>query len=91
MHKWYLYQNKPEFASISDWQIRRISRTKIWEWDVCRGKWPDTYSSNKIAPENDILAKTNHAYLSKKAVSSEKNDLFDIWLPGTDSNRRLSG
>lgn len=29
----------------------------------------------------DILAKTNHTYLNRKAVSGNKNDLFDIWLP----------
>ena len=39
----------------------------------------------------DIFAKTNHVYPRKMAVPGNENDLFDIWLPGTDSNRRLSG
>jgi len=39
----------------------------------------------------DMLAETNLAFEQKKAVSHTKNDLFDIWLPGTDSNRQPSG
>tara|TARA_B100001971_G_C17834159_1_gene355305 strand:- start:163 stop:423 length:261 start_codon:yes stop_codon:yes gene_type:complete len=39
----------------------------------------------------DMLAETNLTYQQKKAVSPMKNDLFDIWLPGTDSNRRQGG
>jgi site-specific DNA recombinase len=39
----------------------------------------------------DMLAETNLAYQKEKAVSPQKNGLFDIWLPETDSNRQPSG
>jgi site-specific DNA recombinase len=39
----------------------------------------------------DMLALTNAAYQKKKATSRVKSGLFEIWLPGRDSNPRPIG
>jgi hypothetical protein len=39
----------------------------------------------------DLLELTNTAYQKKKAVSHKKDGLFEIWLPGQDSNLQPSG
>ena len=39
----------------------------------------------------NMLAETNLVYQKEKAISPQKNGLFDIWLPETDSNRQPSG
>jgi site-specific DNA recombinase len=39
----------------------------------------------------DMIAEMNIAYSKKKAVFTKENDLFDFWLPSTDSNRGPGG
>ena len=39
----------------------------------------------------DMIAEMNIAYNQKKAVFTKENDLFDFWLPSTDSNRGPGG
>jgi site-specific DNA recombinase len=39
----------------------------------------------------DMLALTKVAYEDKKAASQVKSGLFEIWLPGRDSNPRPIG
>ncbi|MFZ5452535.1 MAG: zinc ribbon domain-containing protein [Thermodesulfobacteriota bacterium] len=53
--------------------------------------WKDGRLTPGYRKPFDLLAVTNLAYQKKKALSPAKDGLFDIWLPGTDSNRRPSG
>ena len=54
-----------------------------------------TWKDGKLKPVYrkpfDLLALTNTAYQKEKAVSSKKDGLFEIWLPGQDSNLQPSG
>ena len=54
-----------------------------------------TWKDGKLIPAYrkpfDLLALTNTAYQKEKAVSSKKDGLFEIWLPGQDSNLQPSG
>ena len=54
-----------------------------------------TWKDSKLIPAYrkpfDLLAVTNTAYRKEKAVSPKKDGLFEIWLPGQDSNLRPSG
>jgi site-specific DNA recombinase len=53
------------------------------------------WKNGKLYPNHrqpfNILAENNIAYQNKKATFPQKNDLFDFWLPSTDSNRGLGG
>ena len=66
-------------------------KRKILNFEVSNSIWKHGRLTPIYRKPFDILAKTNQSYQSKKAVSGNENDFFDIWLPGTDSNRRLSG
>jgi hypothetical protein len=54
-----------------------------------------TWKDGKLVPNYrqpfDILAERNSAYQKEMAFSPKKKGHFDIWLPGTDSNRRQGG
>jgi site-specific DNA recombinase len=54
-----------------------------------------TWKDGKLVPKYrqpfDILAERNSAYQKEMAFSPKKKGHFDIWLPGTDSNRRQGG
>jgi hypothetical protein len=54
-----------------------------------------TWKDSKLIPAYRkpfyLLALTNAAYQNGKAISSKKDGLFEIWLPGQDSNLRPSG
>jgi len=53
--------------------------------------WKDGQLYPNYRKPFDMIASANIAYQKEKAVSPQKNDLFEIWLPGTDSNRQPSG
>ena len=59
---------------------------------VCSNSiWKDGKLIPSYRKPFDLLAVTNVAYQKEKAASSSENDLFNIWLPGTDSNHQPSG
>ncbi len=53
--------------------------------------WKDGRLTPVYRKPFDLLAVTNLAYQREKALFPTKEGLFDIWLPGTDSNRRQGG
>ena len=53
--------------------------------------WTDGSLECNYRKPFDLLAVTNLAYQREKALFPTKEGLFDIWLPGTDSNRRQGG
>jgi len=54
---------------------------------VCSNSpWKDGRLLPNYRKPFDILSETNRLYKRKKAIFSKKNDRFDIWLLGWDSN-----
>ncbi len=53
--------------------------------------WKDGQLHPNYRKPFDMIASADIAYQKETAFSPQKNDLFEIWLPGTDSNRQPSG
>ncbi|MFZ7113386.1 MAG: recombinase family protein [Desulfatiglandales bacterium] len=66
-------------------------KRKIINFVCSNSLWKDGRLIPNYRQPFDILAKNNLAYQKEKASFPKKIGLFDIWLPGTDSNCRPSG
>jgi len=66
-------------------------KRRLLNFVLSNSSWKDGRLTPGYRKPFDLLAVTNIAYQKEKALSSAKDGLFDIWLPGTDSNRRPSG
>jgi hypothetical protein len=63
--------------------------------DIRLDKWLCLWKDGALIPNYrkrfDMLALTNPTYQKKKTASHSKSSLFEIWLPGRDSNPRPIG
>ena len=66
-------------------------KRRLLNFVLSNSTWKDGQLHPHYRQPFDILAKTNIAYQQKKADSPMKKGLSEIWLPGTDSNRRQGG
>ena len=66
-------------------------KRRLLNFVLSNSSWKDGRLIPGYRKPFDLLAVTNLAYQKEKAFSPTKDGLFDIWLPGTDSNRRPSG
>jgi site-specific DNA recombinase len=66
-------------------------KRRLLNFVLSNSLWKDGKLIPNYRKPFDLLAVTNSAYQQKKATSCSESDLFDIWLPGTDSNHQPSG
>ena len=68
-----------------------LEKRRLLNFVFSNSTWKDGRLTPGYRKPFDLLAVTNLTYQKEKAISPSKDGLFDIWLPGTDSNRRPSG
>ena len=68
-----------------------VEKRRLLNFVFSNSSWKDGRLTPVYRKPFDLLAVTNLAYQREKALFPTKEGLFDIWLPGTDSNRRQGG
>jgi len=68
-----------------------VEKRRLLNFVFSNSSWKDGRLTPVYRKPFDLLAVTNLAYQREKARFPTKEGLFDIWLPGTDSNRRQGG
>ncbi len=66
-------------------------KRRLLNFVLSNSLWKDGKLIPNYRKPFDLLAVTNLEHQKQKATSLAENGLFDIWLPGTDSNRQPSG
>ena len=66
-------------------------KRRLLNFVFSNSSWRDGRLTPVYRKPFDLLAVTNLAYRREKALFPMKEGLFDIWLPGTDSNLRSNG
>jgi site-specific DNA recombinase len=68
-----------------------MEKRRILDFVLSNCLWKDGALIPNYRKPFDMLALTNTTYQKKKTASHSKSGLFEIWLPGRDSNPRPIG
>ena len=66
-----------------------MEKRNLLDFVLSNSIWKDGRLIPNYRKPFDLLANTNVAYAKEKAASTEKDGLFDIWLPVVDTFRTL--